>query len=97
MYLMISTYLRQLDEVDAARDDHFAFLEKLEADGLVVTAGRQSPPTGGVVLLDVPTEEQAREVMAGDPYVQRGLAAYTAIGWLLTRGALAGWKRPTNN
>lgn len=95
MYLMISTYLRPLDEVDAAREDHFAFLEKLEADGLVVTAGRQVPPKGGIVLLDVASEEQAREVMAGDPYVQRGLASYEPTGWAPTRGVLAGWTRPT--
>jgi hypothetical protein len=27
--------------------------------------------------------------MAGDPYVQQGLADYVAIGWKPTRGALA--------
>lgn len=94
MYLMISTYLRPLDEVDAARPDHFEFMAGLEASGVVVGAGRQDPPTGGIVLLDVATEAQARELMAGDPYVQRGLASYEPTGWLPTRGPLGSWKRP---
>jgi uncharacterized protein YciI len=92
VYLMISTYTVPLEQVDAARDDHLRFIDGLEQRGLVVSAGRQDPPVGGVVLLDVRTDAEARVLMADDPYVLRGLAAYQAIGWRPTRGALAGWK-----
>jgi uncharacterized protein YciI len=91
---MISKYLKPLDEVDGARTEHTAYLAALEERGLVVAAGRQEPPTGGVILFDVDTEAEARELIAGDPYVTRGLAVYQATGWKPTRGALADWKRP---
>ena len=94
MYLMISTYLAPLDEVDRAREDHLAFIAGLEERGLVVSAGRQNPAVGGVVLLGVDTEAEARELMAQDPYVVRGLAEYAATGWTPTRGVLADWKKP---
>ncbi|GGQ46365.1 YciI family protein [Couchioplanes azureus] len=94
MYLMISTYLAPLDEVDRARDDHLAFLAGLEGRGLAVSAGRRNPPVGGIVLLAVDTEAEARELMADDPYVQRGLAEYAAEGWTPARGVLADWRRP---
>ena len=55
MYLMISKYLVPLEQVDEVRDAHLAFLEGLEAQNLVVTAGRQDPPAGGVVVLNVDT------------------------------------------
>jgi uncharacterized protein YciI len=90
---MISTYLKPLAEVDAARADHLAFVAELEKGGFAVTAGRIDPPTGGIILLDVDTEAEARELIARDPYVQRGLASYTATGWHPTRGALAGYQR----
>lgn len=90
---MISTYLAPLDQVDQARDEHQAFLEGLERRSLLVSAGRQDPPTGGVILLDVGTEDEARGLMADDPYVRRGLAEYAATGWKPTRGVLAGWTR----
>lgn len=93
MYLMISTYLAPLDEVDKARDDHSAYLEALERRGLIVAAGRQDPPSGGIILFDTDSEEDARALLADDPYVQRGLAEYRAIGWKPTRGVLAGWTR----
>ncbi|MFI7596359.1 YciI family protein [Actinoplanes sp. NPDC049681] len=89
---MISKYLAPLDEVDRARDDHLAFLGGLEERGLLVSAGRQDPAVGGVVLLGVDTEGEARELMAQDPYLLRGLAEYTAIGWTPARGVLAGWE-----
>lgn len=95
MYLMISTYQRPLDEVDAARDEHLAFLAGLEARGLVVSAGRQDPPKGGVIIFAVDSEAEALELIADDPYVHKGLAAYQAIGWKPTRGVLADWKRPS--
>ena len=88
MYLMISTYLKPLDEVDAVRDDHYAFLDGLEAQGLVALAGRQDPPVGGVILLNVDSRERALEIFADDPYVTSGNAEYTAIGWNPGRGSL---------
>jgi uncharacterized protein YciI len=91
---MISKYLKPLDEVDAARADHVNFLSGLEDRGLVVSAGRQDPATGGVVLFDVDTEAEALTLIADDPYVLRGLAAYEPIGWKPSRGVLADWKRP---
>jgi uncharacterized protein YciI len=88
MYLMISKYVKSLDEVDGARDDHYAFLDGLEAQGLVLLAGRQDPPVGGVVLLDVDSEQRALEIFADDPYVTRGVAEYQAVGWNPGRGSL---------
>jgi uncharacterized protein YciI len=95
VYLMISTYLKPLDEVDQARGEHLTFLAGLEERGLVVSAGRQDPPTGGVILFDVDTEAEARALIAEDPYVKHGLATYEPTGWKPTRGILADWKRPS--
>jgi uncharacterized protein YciI len=95
VYLMISTYLKPLAEVDTARDEHLAYIAGLEERGLVVSAGRQDPPKGGVLLFDVDTEAEALELIADDPYVKQGLASYEATGWKPTRGVLADWKRPS--
>jgi uncharacterized protein YciI len=90
---MISTYLVPLDEVDKLRDDHLGFVAKLHEAGYVVSAGRQDPPTGGVILLDVDTEEEAHALLAEDPYLLDGAAEYRAVGWRPTRGVLSEWTR----
>jgi uncharacterized protein YciI len=89
VYVMISKYLVPLDEVDKARDEHLAFLEGLVQQGKLAIAGRQDPPVGGLLLLDVATEAEARELIADDPYVQRGLAEYTATGFKPSLGKFA--------
>lgn len=92
MYLMISTYLVPLDEVDRLRGQHLAFLDTLEQRGLMVAAGRQDPPAGGVVILDVASEAAAFETMAQDPYVLASAAEYRATGFTPSRGVLKDYK-----
>lgn len=91
MYLMISKYLVSIDEVAKVRSAHLAFLEGLYARGVLVAAGRQDPPVGGMVLLDVGDEALGHQILADDPYVLNGIAEYTAVGWHPTVGALAGY------
>jgi uncharacterized protein YciI len=93
MYLMISKYLAPLEQLDEARPEHARYLDGLEKAGYVVTAGRQEPPVGGVIVFDVDTEEEARTLIADDPYVKRGLAVYEPYGWAPSRGPLANWTR----
>jgi len=95
VYLMISNYLKPLDEVDAVREDHLSFLSGLEQRGLVVSAGRQDPPVGGVIIFNVDSEAEAQQLIAEDPYVKAGVAAYTATGFKPSRGILADWKAPS--
>jgi uncharacterized protein YciI len=88
VYLMISTYTVPLEEVDKLRDAHIAFLDEKQAEGIVVEAGRQDPPNGGVVILDVASEKEAFAVMADDPYVKANVGEYRAVGFNPTRGPL---------
>jgi len=94
VYLMISKYSVPIEQVDKIRDAHLAFLDGLDAQGLVVTAGRQSPPVGGVVVLNVEDEARARELISQDPYVLAGFAEYAATGFLPSRGALKDYPKP---
>jgi len=45
-----------------------------------------------MILFNVDSEDEARALLANDPYVLRGLADYEARGWMPTRGVLANWK-----
>ena len=89
MYVMISKYLVSPEEVDKVRGDHLAFLDSLVKSGKLVIAGRQDPPVGGLVMIDAETEEEARELMAADPYIQHGVAEYSATGFRPSLGKLA--------
>ena len=44
------SYLAPLDQVDAHRDAHIAFLKDLVADGRVILGGRRNPPDGSILV-----------------------------------------------
>jgi uncharacterized protein len=55
---------------------HFAYLEKLVADGVVLMAGRtlnKDERTFGLVVFTTPSEAEAREIMERDPAVVKGV------------------------
>ena len=58
--------------------DHFAYLKRATADGIVLLAGRSLDGKGpAIVILEVATEEEARRFMERDPFVASGLMRAT--------------------
>ncbi|MDG5488376.1 YciI family protein [Sphingomonas sp. BGYR3] len=73
MILVLLSYKVPLDQVDAVRPDHVDFLKQALADGRLLAAGRQNPPTGGVLIARGTLAEVQAWAM-NDPYVVRGIA-----------------------
>jgi uncharacterized protein YciI len=88
MILAVSRYLRPLEEVNQARSAHQDFLAALEDRGLLVMAGRQRPPVGAVIVLRGEDADDAQTLLNDDPYVKRGLAAYTITPFAAARGSV---------
>jgi len=76
MFVFISEYQKPLDEVDLVREDHLAFLAGLNEQGRILVSGRRNPPVGGVVVIDADDLEQAKAIMADDPFAKSGVAKY---------------------
>jgi uncharacterized protein YciI len=67
---------RSTPEEDRVIEEHFACLKALTERGAVLLAGRTlntDATSFGLVILDVPDEEEARRVMRDDPAVRAGL------------------------
>jgi len=90
VFLCVSTYTAPLAVLDAAREDHKAWLDGLEAQDRVVLAGRQEPPVGGVIVLRAADRAELDGLLGGDPYAARGLATYTVTAFTSLRGAATG-------
>ncbi len=55
------------------RPDHLAYLQSLLDEGTLVLAGSIGDGSGAMVVLSVPTEQEARQVIARDPYTAAGV------------------------
>jgi uncharacterized protein YciI len=76
MFVAISEYLLDLDEVDHLRPDHKAWLAAGRDAGRILVSGRQSPPAGGVIVFDAADRAEADAFIATDPFVLGGAARY---------------------
>jgi uncharacterized protein YciI len=89
VYLLISRYLKPLDEVDASLADHRAYLKRFYDEGLFLVSGPRVPRTGGVIVAKLASRSQAEEFLRNDPFVQRGIAAYEIIEFTPANSAAA--------
>ena len=76
MFVFVSEYQAPLEEVDEVREEHLKFLAGLNEQGRILISGRRNPPVGGVVVIDAADLEEAKAVMAEDPFAKAGVAKY---------------------
>lgn len=81
LFVAVSRYTRPIEDVDAARPAHLAWLQGHYDAGRMLASGRQVTPVGGVLVLRAPDPEAAEALIAEDPYVAAGVAEYAITGF----------------
>ena len=61
------------EDESAVMRDHFAYLKGLLDAGKLVLAGPSLDPPFGIIVFEADSEEEARQIVAGDPSVAAGL------------------------
>ena len=79
MFVLLLTYTRPLDEVDALMRKHMAWLDEHYAAGRFVVSGRQIPRRGGVILARGDDHDEMERIAAADPFVAGGVATCEVI------------------
>ena len=64
-----------MDARARVRPDHLAYVQSLLDAGTVVLAGPVGDGSGAMMVLQVGSEEEARQVIDGDPYTAAGVGA----------------------
>lgn len=78
-----------MTDVQAATDDHRAYLKTLKDAGTLVASGPFDPRTGGAVLVrvdDASPNAALDRIRDNDPFWQRGIAHYELIPWNVVIG-----------
>jgi uncharacterized protein YciI len=86
-WLLITRYVRPIEEVDAVRADHVAHLERQRAAGRFLAWGRLVPPTGGFILARGMDRATLDGVLAEDPFSVAGVAEWEVRQISVTGGA----------
>ncbi|GIL17961.1 MAG: hypothetical protein BroJett040_17120 [Oligoflexia bacterium] len=79
-----------LDQIEGAvvsQEDikgHIAYLRRLEKEGILVMAGPFTNYKGGMVVINVPTLEDAQKIAATDPFVANKVRRCEIRQWELS-------------
>lgn len=79
MYLIQVTYIKPISEVDKHLVDHRAFLDKYYAAGNLICSGPRNPRTGGIILCNANSIDEAWNIFHQDPFYINAIASYEVI------------------
>ena len=79
VYIVILTYIKPLDEIDAAIPAHVEWLKKGYAEGIFLASGRRIPRNGGVILAKCESLASLEERLREDPFQKLKLATVEII------------------
>ena len=79
MFVLLLTYTKPLDEVDALMREHVAWLDWHFDAGRFVVSGRRIPRTGGVIVARGEDRDEIEAIVASDPFVSAGVATCEVI------------------
>ncbi|WP_232667855.1 YciI family protein [Pseudonocardia sp. TRM90224] len=86
MFVIVIDYIADLPDIDAALEEHIAWLDKHYSDGTFLASGRQEPRTGGVIFAHG-SRATVEAAVADDPFATRGLARHRVINFRPSRFA----------
>jgi uncharacterized protein YciI len=79
MFVIVVTYLKSIEVVDAYLAAHRDYLEIGYQKNYLFASGPQHPRTGGVVLSQLTDRAVLEAFLAGDPFSINGIAEYQVI------------------
>ncbi|HBM3128466.1 TPA: hypothetical protein LVL98_002188 [Klebsiella michiganensis] len=72
--VVVLTYVKPLDQVDAQLAAHVEWLKQGYADGIFLASGRKIPRSGGVILAKGDDMDGLQNWLSQDPFQQSGVA-----------------------
>ncbi|HEX8694849.1 MAG TPA: YciI family protein [Longimicrobium sp.] len=85
MFILLSKYLKPLDEVERHLPAHREFLDRFYREGKFLASGPREPHTGAVILADAASELEAMKIVCEDPFFTEKVAEYEVVRFTPTR------------
>jgi uncharacterized protein YciI len=88
MFVVVISYTKPVEHVDAVRTEHLAWIAEHTKSGKLLLAGRQTSGKGGLLVFNVPTRAEVESMCNNDPYAKNSVATYDYIEFDAKSGAL---------
>ena len=85
MFLLLSRYVKPLEEVDRWAPAHREFLDRQYAAGHFIVSGPMEPREGGVIVAADMSRDEIERIMQDDPFLREGVSEYQFIEFRATK------------
>lgn len=82
MFIFNLTYIKPILEVEKMLPAHISFLEEYYNTKKFICSGRKNPRTGGIILCNCATKQEAEQIMEQDPFFKENIAQYEIIEFI---------------
>ncbi len=79
MFIFNLTYVKPISEVEKFLPAHINYLEEHYNSKDFICSGRKVPRTGGVILCNCNTKQDAEQIIERDPFFQKKIAQYEIV------------------
>ena len=79
MFIFNLTYIKPILEVERVLPEHIRYLEESYSVRKFICSGRKNPRTGGIILCNCGTRQEAEQIMKQDPFFKEKIAQYEII------------------
>ena len=82
MVIILGKYVKPLEVINMLIAEHRKFLDEFYKKSKFICSGPQDPRVGGVIVANVESVDEARQIMKGDTFHINGAAEYQSIKFL---------------
>ncbi|PHM30362.1 YciI family protein [Xenorhabdus innexi] len=79
IYVIILTYIKPIEDVDAQIPAHIEWLKSGYSDGVFLASGRKIPRDGGIIIAKCDSIEDLKERISQDPFQKLNIAKVEII------------------
>lgn len=79
MFLILLTYIKPIEEIDAHLVAHREYLDEGYRNNYFVVSGPRNPRTGGIIISQLTDRTQLEAILKNDPFHIYGVATYELI------------------
>lgn len=87
IYVVVLTYIKPLEDVDALIPEHVEWLKQGYSDGVFLASGRRIPRNGGIILAQCDSIESLEKRLSQDPFQKLKVAKAKVIPFEATMKA----------
>lgn len=89
MFIFNLTYVKPISEVEKILPAHINYLEEYYDAKKFICSGRKNPRTGGIILCNCATKQEAEKIMERDPFFQEKIAQYEIVEFIPSKSSAA--------